>query len=35
MTPLPFIFGSNFFKYNIRKIDRDIAHKIKIFDNYA
>jgi len=25
LTVLPFLLGPNFFKYNIRKIDREVA----------
>ena len=34
-TPLPFLLGPNFFKYNIRKVDRAVTRKIEVFDSYA
>lgn len=35
ITLFPFLVGSNFWKYNLRAVDREMTSKIKVFRQYC
>ena len=35
MTLFAYIIGPNFYKYNLRPIDREVSRKLKMFETFA